>query len=60
MPRPQKVLSYRFHKATGKAVVVIKGRTYYLGPWNLPDSKAEYRRIIAEWLAQGESDHAHR
>ena len=53
MPRSQHVPSYRFHKATGKAVVVIKGRSFYLGPWNSPESKAEYRRIIAEWLAQG-------
>ena len=53
MSRPERVPSYRFHKATGKAVVVIKGRSYYLGPWNSPESRAEYRRIIAEWLARG-------
>ena len=54
MPRSQKIPSYRFHKATGKAVVVIKGRSFYLGPWNSPESRAEYRRIIAEYLTDSD------
>jgi hypothetical protein len=26
---------------------------YYLGPWKSPESRAEYERLVAEWLAVG-------
>jgi hypothetical protein len=45
--------SYRLHKPTGQAVVTIGGRDVYLGKHESPDSRAEYDRIIAEWLATG-------
>jgi integrase len=48
MPKSPRVPSYRYHKASRQAVVVIKGKSYYLGPWNSPESKAEYRRVVAE------------
>lgn len=48
-----RVPSYRLHKPTNKAVVVLSGRMHYLGPWQSPESKAEYERLVAEWLAAG-------
>jgi site-specific recombinase XerD len=48
-----KVPSYRLHKPTHQAIVVIKGRTFYLGRYGSLQSRAEYNRIIGEWLAQG-------
>ncbi len=45
--------SYRHHKPTGLAVVSIGGRDVYLGKHESPESRAEYDRIIAEWLATG-------
>src|SRR4051794_12019343 len=51
MPRKVRIPSYRFHKGSGQAVVVLDGRSVYLGKWNSPESKTEYDRVIAEWLA---------
>jgi integrase len=45
--------SYRKHKATGQAVVTLNGRDTYLGRYGTRESKAEYDRIITEWLANG-------
>jgi hypothetical protein len=45
--------SYRHHKPIGLAVVSIGGRDVYLGEHESPESRAEYDRIIAEWLATG-------
>jgi integrase len=45
--------SYRKHKASGQAIVTIDGKDFYLGPWNTKASKAEYDRVIGEWLAGG-------
>ncbi|MEZ6138377.1 MAG: site-specific integrase [Pirellulaceae bacterium] len=55
MPKPAapRVPSYRRHKPTGQAVVTIAGRDTYLGKWNSAASRAEYDRLIAEFLANG-------
>ncbi|MDB5350168.1 MAG: site-specific tyrosine recombinase XerC [Planctomycetota bacterium] len=45
--------SYRRHKASGQAVVTLNGRDVYLGIHGTPESRAEYDRRIAEWLAAG-------
>jgi len=45
--------SYRLHKPSGQAVVTIDGHDFYLGRWNTPQSRAEYDRLIAEWLSNG-------
>jgi hypothetical protein len=45
--------TYRKHKASGQAIVTINGTDHYLGPWNSKASKAEYDRLIGEWLAHG-------
>lgn len=41
--------SYRLHKATGLAVVTIRGRDVYLGRYGTAESRAEYDRVIAEY-----------
>ena len=45
--------SYRLHRPSGQAVVTIGGRDFYLGPYNFPESRDEYDRVLAEWLAAG-------
>jgi hypothetical protein len=45
--------SYRLHRPTGQAVVTLNGRDFYLGKHDTPGSRAEYDRIIAEWLSNG-------
>jgi integrase len=43
---------YCHHKATNRAVVYLDGKAVYLGPFDSPESKARYKAVIAEWLAQ--------
>ena len=53
MPNPKQLKppSYRPHKPSGRAVVTLDGKDYYLCPWKSKASKAEYDRLIAEWPA---------
>ena len=51
--RPPRTPSYREHKPSGQAVVTLGGRDVYLGKHGTPESRAEYDRVIAEWLANG-------
>jgi integrase len=51
MPRKPKIPSYRLHKASGQAVVVLNGRSHYLGVYESPESKTRYEQVVAEWLA---------
>jgi integrase len=51
-----RIPSYRHHRPSGQAVVTISGRDVYLGRWGSPESKAEYERLIEEWLASGRQD----
>ena len=54
MPRlAQKLPSYRLHKPSGLAVVTIGGKDLYLGPHGTGSSRAEYDRVVGEWLANG-------
>jgi len=58
MPRPEpaaRVPSYRRHKPSGQAVVTLNGRDIYLGRYGTKQSKAEYQRVVGEWLAAGGS-----
>jgi len=41
------------HKASGQAVVRLAGRDLYLGAWQSNAARADYDRLIAEWLASG-------
>src|SRR5438270_1875015 len=45
--------SYRLHKPSGQAVVTLNGRDRYLGKHGSPESRAEYDRLISEWLVSG-------
>lgn len=52
MPKlKNKLPNYRLHKASGQAVVTLNGRDVYLGRHNSPESQAEYKRAVQEWLA---------
>ncbi len=45
--------NYRLHKPSGQAVVTLNGKDHYLGRYGSDESRAEYDRLIAEWLASG-------
>jgi len=45
--------SYRKHRKSGQAIVTLSGKDHYLGPHGTNASKAEYDRLIGEWLANG-------
>jgi integrase len=45
--------SYRRHRASGQAIVTLNGKDFYLGPWRSAASKAEYDRLMGEYLANG-------
>jgi integrase len=49
----KRIPKYRHHKPSGQAVVTLGGRDHYLGKWQTPESRVEYDRLIAEWLAAG-------
>ena len=47
---------YRRQKRSGKsdlAFVELDGHRFYLGDYAAKESRAEYRRLMAEWLATG-------
>ena len=44
--------SYRLHKPSGKAIVVLSRKMHYLGTFGSQASKAEYDRLVSEWLAR--------
>ncbi len=50
MPR-QNIPSYRLHKPTGQAIVVLQGKMFYLGQYKSKESRAKYNALIAEFLA---------
>lgn len=49
----KKTPAYRHHKASGQAIVTLDGRMLYLGKYGTKASRAEYDRIVGEWLANG-------
>lgn len=51
MPRKRHVPGYCLHKASGQAVVCLNGQDIYLGTFGAEASRAEYDRLIAEWLS---------
>jgi integrase len=56
MARPRKLIpAYRLHKASGQAFVEINGKRHYLGPHGTAVSRAEFDRLVMEWLASGRS-----
>jgi integrase len=58
MPRRKSVPSYRLHKQSGQAIVTLvdplkRRKDVLLGPYDSPESRVEYGRVIAEWEANG-------
>jgi len=49
-----RVPKYRFHKASGQAIVEIAGRHFYLGKFDSPESHEKYRRLTARYLSRKE------
>lgn len=59
MPRLTTALpKYRKHKGSEQAVVTLAGRDIYLGEYGSKTSKAEYDRLVSEWLAAGRPSRA--
>lgn len=48
-----RIPKYCRHRATGQAYVFIESRMIYLGRYGTTASRAEYDRLITEWLAAG-------
>ncbi|MFN5900396.1 MAG: hypothetical protein ACK48Y_22895 [Planctomyces sp.] len=48
-----RVPSCRRHKPSGQAAVTVNGQDICPGTWNTWASKAEYDRLIAEFLTHG-------
>jgi hypothetical protein len=46
MSARKKLPSYRFHKSSGRALVTLGGRDYFLGKYDTPDSRERYDRLI--------------
>jgi integrase len=44
---------YRFHRASGQAVVTLSGRDTYCGPYGSVESAERYRAAVSEWVARG-------
>jgi integrase len=50
---PPKVPNLCRHRPSGQAYVRLSGRTIYIGPYDQPDTRRKYDKLIAEWLASG-------
>ncbi len=51
MPRKKSVPSYRLHRGSGQAVVLVNGRDVYLGVHGTPESKTKYQDIVRRLMA---------
>ena len=49
-PNPRRLPSYRLHKPSGLARVIINGEHVYLGKFGTAESWERYNRLIAERL----------
>jgi integrase len=56
MPRKKRVPSYRLHKPSGQARVILDGQHVYLGPYGSPESQEKYARLIAERFSPAKAD----
>jgi hypothetical protein len=48
-----RVPKYAFHNRSGQAGVHLRGVDIYLGKHGSEESRAEYDRLIGEWVLQG-------
>jgi len=55
-PRKVKVPKYGLHKPTGKARIVIHGRSIYLGDHGSPESYERYARWVTKLGAEAKSE----
>ena len=53
MPRPKSIPSYRLHKPSGRARVILDGKQIYLGRFGSAESREAYARLIAERFRTG-------
>ncbi len=44
---------YRLHRPSGRAVVTLNGKDHYIGVHGSAESKAAYKRLIAEYTSSG-------
>src|SRR5262245_16218940 len=56
--KSNRIPGYRLHTQSGQGIVTLPDgfggrRDFLLGPHDSPESHAEYRRLVAEWLASG-------
>ncbi|MBI3863726.1 MAG: site-specific integrase [Planctomycetia bacterium] len=52
MPRKKSAVpSYKLHKASGQARVIVKGQHVYLGPFGSDESRERYARLLAKFRA---------
>jgi len=47
----QRIPTYRHHKARGLAVVTIKGKDIYLGPYGTVESRQKYAQVLTEYMS---------
>jgi len=48
-----RIPSYRVHSPSGQAVVTLDGKDHYLGRFGTEESKANYERLVGEYLVHG-------
>ncbi len=46
---------YRRHKGSGQALVQLNGKRIYLGKYGTAESREKYRKLVAEFLAGGQT-----
>lgn len=47
--------SFRLHKASGQGMTNIRGKDYYFGPFEAPESRRKFNRLLAEYLSADRS-----
>lgn len=50
-----RVPKYRLHKTSGRAVVTLSCKEFYLGKYGTKESRQAYDRLISEWESTGRS-----
>jgi integrase len=50
-----RVPSYRLHKPTGLGVVTLSGKDFYLGPYDSPEARQQYLKLLSEWESSSRS-----
>ena len=48
--RPRHIPSLRLHRPSSRGYVELNRKRQYLGPYNDPETRLKYERIVSEWL----------